>query len=549
MGLLNFWNNVFGKSDSGNSAEDDSAFPQETTEIHSPSIFQISAKIPEASQSRNLQCSEEIPFKIHEDLMGLLWFADGPMQNYDPEEDAQKMSAGPISISLHATGEDEPSAIYTGLQIVNAENKTSIPSPGYFPEYKRLTPEQRGVYLDYLRDPYQNDYDISYVFLLYYGLERHLLLGDYYHARNIILKLRELYSYESFQIYSTNSLFLCAAIRGDDDFIKQFVFSDNLKNLWYLSKGMFLRYCYCQDISLTARQIMLISGAFGFSNRLYIDKYPDMFKEQLKEIMTRKFGSTEFCLKNILNDDDFFNMPDETGTFFANTSIRKCNVHVPDVLKSGILSETLLTILEQTHAELKIKVASMRKAGTLPKSAVEEKPKTPKKSKDKPVFDEKIEKKLLKDLEKAVKANNFIAMHDLYDELIRFYYSYRDLDDKYVDVCASYCRKQITNLPAMEQMFIGKQIKEERHFRKIEGERIFREQLERIHNDGYLGRVEGFHRLTMIHKKRKEFDDALRICDEAIAWKPRYADEWRREKEKIILRKKSDSAKKMKSGG
>lgn len=73
---------------------------------------------------------------------------------------------------------------------------------------------------------------------------------------------------------------------------------------------------------------------------------------------------------------------------------------------------------------------------------------------------------------------------------------------------------------------------------------IFREQVERIRKEGYLGRVEGFHRLTMIHKKRKEFDDALRICDEAIAWKARFANEWQREKKKIILRKEKDSAKK-----
>ena len=367
--------------------------------------------------------------------MGMLWIGDGPYKNYDPNEDTKKMSAGPISISIHATGEDEPSAIYTGLPINTTANKNSVSPPGYFPEYKRLTPEQRGVYLDYLRNPYQNDYDISYVFLLYYGLERHLLLGDYYHAKNIILRLRELYSYESFQIYSANSLFLCAVIRGDSDFIKQFFFSDNLNNLWYLSKNIFLRYCYYRDISLTAWQIMQISGVFGFSNRLYIDKYPDLFLEQLKEIMTRKFGSAEFCLKSVLNDDDFFNMPDDTGPFFANTSIRKCNVHIPNVLKSEILCESLRSVLEQTHAELKIKVAKMRKAGTLPKSAVEEKPRKPKKTKDKPVFDEDVEKILLKNLEKAVKANNFIAMHDLYDELIRFYYSYRDLDDMYVDVC------------------------------------------------------------------------------------------------------------------
>lgn len=540
MGLVNFLSRIFKKH-----ITTEVSPSQNFTEMQKPRaqmelpIFQISKNVSLLFKTRMPEKEVEPPFKIHKDLIGLLWFGDGPMQNYNPENDAQQFSDGPVTMRIHVTGDDEPSAIYSELPFIIPQNKNAIPSPGYFPEYKRLTPEQRGVYLEFLKDPYQKEIDIGYIFILYYGLERHLLLGNYYRARDVVMKMRRICSNGSFLSYSTNSLFLCAVIHEDHEFIKSFIHDFEENNLRIISKGMLLRYCYCVNMYLPALFIMKLSGVFGFSNRLYIEKYPELFLDHLKIEMNEKFGMAEINLRNVLSDRDFLNMPNETAPFLANTSIRKYDIQIPDVLSSEKLSLVIRPILEQTHEKVKIVVAEMRKKGLLSPNNVEKKPKISKTPKVLPVFDEFAEKELLKDLQKNTKAHDFIALHEIYDKIIRFYYSYRELNDKYIDICASYCRKQIDNLPMMEQMFIEKQIKEERHFRKIEGERIFREQVERIRNAGYLGRVEGFRRLMMIYKKRKDFDNALIICDEAVAWKKDYAKEWQEEKSKILkLRQK-----------
>ncbi|MCI0564532.1 MAG: TerB N-terminal domain-containing protein, partial [Nitrososphaera sp.] len=90
-----------------------------------------------------------------------------------------------LTVSISANGVScapmkaaDPSTIFTRLAVRAPRDMASVPHPPYYPSYMELSPEQRWVYLSWLKDVRQPIY-IGYVFIYYYGLERHLLLGDY----------------------------------------------------------------------------------------------------------------------------------------------------------------------------------------------------------------------------------------------------------------------------------------------------------------------------------------------------------------------------------
>ena len=102
-----------------------------------------------------------------------------------------------ISISVAADGEiesnivdpDDPSTIYECLAIRRPKEGFEVPKLPYFPSYSGMTPEQRGLYLGWLRD-ISKPIEVGYAFVYYYGLERHLVVGMFDAAVDEILALR-----------------------------------------------------------------------------------------------------------------------------------------------------------------------------------------------------------------------------------------------------------------------------------------------------------------------------------------------------------------------
>jgi len=88
--------------------------------------------------------------------------------------------------------------IYTKLPLAQIDNIEDVERPPYYPNYSQLTPQQKGVYWKLLSNPYDSKFDIGFVFILYYGLERHLLNGNYEKAFRLILKLRDIHTNKSF---------------------------------------------------------------------------------------------------------------------------------------------------------------------------------------------------------------------------------------------------------------------------------------------------------------------------------------------------------------
>jgi hypothetical protein len=166
------------------------------------------------SHSTEIVTRSNPSISLHEDLKGLVWFGDGPLKNYINENISKNtFEYSGIRITFQMTGDEEPSLIYTKQHIIIPSDISSIERPPYFPTYSGLTPEQKGLYIQLLQNPYNNNIDIGFVFILYYGLERHLLIGDYEKAFEVILKLRDIHTNKSFQSYSANAIILTSLLK------------------------------------------------------------------------------------------------------------------------------------------------------------------------------------------------------------------------------------------------------------------------------------------------------------------------------------------------
>ncbi len=108
-------------------------------------------------------------------------------------------------IGINSEVPDDPSTIYSTLPAVDSTNKECVPKLSYFPSYSEMQPEQRGLYLRWLYDV-TTPIDIGYVFVYYYGLDRHLIYGDFDAAFDEIRLLRQHHDNGSFQGYSASAL-------------------------------------------------------------------------------------------------------------------------------------------------------------------------------------------------------------------------------------------------------------------------------------------------------------------------------------------------------
>ena len=111
--------------------------------------------------------------------------------------------------------------------------------------------------------------DIGYVFLLYYGLERHLLLGEKERAQKVILKLRDVHEDKVFQQYSAKAIILSNMQDENVENIKKFLISLDKEHEFLFSNNLYLFCAYLFDIPLSSKDIIRMSKTFGFTNQNY----------------------------------------------------------------------------------------------------------------------------------------------------------------------------------------------------------------------------------------------------------------------------------------
>jgi hypothetical protein len=322
-------------------------------------------------QSKSIEIKN---FTIHDDIKQLLWFADGPLKNLTKEQMEHDKNAISLKIQFEPDDPrfvmckelnltiDEPSLIYTKKAIIQPQDGLNVPVPYYSPRYKDLSPEQRWMYLQFLANPYNTDFDIGYVFILYYGLERHLLQGDFDDAFKVIIKLRDVHTNKSFQKYSGNAVILSSLLKCKGEYAVEFVKSLDTDYKFWFSDNLLLLCYYSFNIPLLPKHLMRMAKTFGFTKTNYIKKSPDVFEKCLLNTIKEKIGSENIDVKKYIFDSELDNLPYENTPVYVNSSIIGNTVPVPMITNNSRLKKEMNFLLESAHEATKTKLSEMRKA-------------------------------------------------------------------------------------------------------------------------------------------------------------------------------------------
>ena len=291
---------------------------------------------------------------LHEDLVGLIWIGDGPYKNYSPDNNKkQYFEVDGMRVSFSFMQQDEPSLLYTQEKIAKPSENVFIERPPYFPTYKQLTPEQKWIYLNLLTNPYNQEIDIGYIFILYYGLERHLLSGDFENAFKVILRLRDVHRNKSFQSYSANAIVLSCMLQKRGDLALEFINSLDKEYEYAFSDNLFLICYFSFNLPLTAKDIMRMSKTFEFTNTNYIKKYPIQFEEALQNVLTEKTGKNTILLNTYFNKTEIKKIKMQEVPIFANTSIIDNKYMVPILSENFKLKKDVFLYLDEAHNAVK----------------------------------------------------------------------------------------------------------------------------------------------------------------------------------------------------
>lgn len=302
----------------------------------------------------------EPTFEIHKDIRDLIWVADGIHKNYEPKQ-AKIHQIGGIIFTISSSFQEEPSLIYTKETITIPSDWRTIERPPYYPSYKNLTPEQKWIYIKLLGYPYNSEIDIGFVFILYYGLERHLLEGNFDSAFNAILKLRNIHTNRSFQWYSANALILSSLTKSRGDMVLKFLTSLNDNQKQALSSNLLLICYYSFDIPLTTKDIIRMAKTFEFNKLNYIKNQSTLFEEILLEKIVELCGSDGVNLKNYYTEIELKKSKNQDVQIFANTSIFGEKIKIPLVSDIPQFKEDMRQLLESTHEQVKTTLANFRK--------------------------------------------------------------------------------------------------------------------------------------------------------------------------------------------
>jgi len=290
-----------------------------------------------AISSRELFLLSSIPNRTR----NLLWITNiDPSLVPSPKEVARiNITIKPSGISMETLHQTiDPSIIFTKLPINESGSTEKL---SYGPSYRELTPEQRWIYLNWLRDV-SRPIEIGYVFIYYYGLERHLMIGDYNNAVDEILYLFEHHKSPSFQHYAKIAILSASLYRNHFDIFSRI--PNLLQPLDELSVLIKLK----MRLALTPQDIADLANLIKFNKRYYIKKHLDKFKELIVEV----FPDYE---EDLFSNIKINNVPKKRILTFANYSFPD-NIRypeIPDVLSIEEFKGKLNNILKTTCDKLK----------------------------------------------------------------------------------------------------------------------------------------------------------------------------------------------------
>lgn len=303
--------------------------------------------------------------RIPQDVLELLWFTDGPFKNYAPDQSRSRLEFQGFVIEV-SLGSDEPSAISLRLPVAKNVEWDLVPDPPYYPSYARMTPEQRRKYLEWLPNVDEN-VNPGYVFVFYYGLERHLFFGEFDRAFDMVLRLRRAHTNSSFQHYSSAALIAAAAIHHRPDLVSSYIAARALEGQGEVSNLALLAKA-ALNLGLTSDEIMAASKAVGFRNQRYIKEQSYLFRAHLDGLLRRDFGGSVLPLDRFSVRD----YPSKPELIAANYSFEKAerDPEIPCLFMNERFREVLSALLEEAHEGVKSQLKEMRKRGVPPGVAI-----------------------------------------------------------------------------------------------------------------------------------------------------------------------------------
>ncbi len=290
------------------------------------------------------------PFsRISKEIIDLLWFLNGPLKNYYGNSNETDFEFAGHTVHIKSIITSEPSAIDINLPLAN----TAAPSIslGYYPSYERLTAQQRTTYLNWLTD-ITLPIDIGYVFIFYYGLERHLLFGNAESALATIFILRQFHENKSFLNYSGDAVVLYTLIHKRWDILQNI-------DVEQLSADMRLFVVALVYHSFGAQDIINSYKKFGFENNRYIKNESDLFLSTLDDLLIDKYNTSDYPIYL----DDFASAQGNIQLVLANYSLlpEQRFLELPDITTSPRVHKEINLLLTNTHEIVKAKLRELRK--------------------------------------------------------------------------------------------------------------------------------------------------------------------------------------------
>lgn len=129
-------------------------------------------------------------------------------------------------------------------------------------------------------------------------------------------------------------------------------------------------------------------------------------------------------------------------------------------------------------------------------------------------FDSFTEQSLLNILRNQT---NAVARHYCYNDLIKFYFKYRNDYPDTIYKCIKYCIKDINSLPKVEIAYVNQQIEAVSNLYSYDLEK--REQrIREIKERGFRATIPAFDKITMLYFYEKDYDSAIQYCKLAIEY-------------------------------
>lgn len=283
---------------------------------------------------------------------------------YVSDEDPNNVSSGfsiGITISfidgqpeVKTLSPSEPSTIYVRMPIKEPADEKEVPRPDYYPTYAGLSPEQKWIYLNWLRD-IVTPIDVGYLFIYYYGLERQLLAGEFDLAFEEILLLRKHHRHSSFLAYSNAALLHSCIFRKRRDRLEELYRTEELGFLD--NTGLLIAHHLGCDLS--GDSLISVSHKIDGVSRRYMRMHPDLYSTTVNEVLREQYGGAYFPFTGRY---DISKLPGSQQILFANISFPQeiRTPTLPDFFGYSPFSDEVKRLLNATHERVKVKLKAMR---------------------------------------------------------------------------------------------------------------------------------------------------------------------------------------------